>query len=289
MSRRVTKIVAGFVSFSMVATPALAKSADSLQDLIGAKGAGGETELQARGFEHVETKKDATASHSFWWNASKKDCIEVVTIDGRYSSIADVSNSECGQKSSNGTAVAAAAIGAVALGALLLSRKDKDKHQQEYNQDWQEVEVYNLQTGTLRIFRDPSKDSRQRGTVGAGTILRNYGCDMYGGESWCEVSTMNGRTRGWARDRYLRATTSRPGYGSGYNSPAQYSDLNGARASSADSSLRQRGFRNVDGFKSGYTAYTVWYRSSSRQCVQMTVADGRVQDIRDIRTHPKCH
>ena len=110
-----------------------------------------------------------------------------------------------------GTAIAAAAIGAVALGAILLSRKDRNKNNEHgYQQDWQQVEVYNLQSGTLRIFASPNKNARVRDEVGTGTLLRNYGCDAYNGEIWCEVSTINYRTRGWARDRYLR-----PSYGSG--------------------------------------------------------------------------
>jgi len=50
-----------------------------------------------------------------------------------------------------------------------------------------------------------------RREVAEGTQLRNYGRDEYGGESWCEVSTLDYRTRGWARDRYLR-----PAYGAGH-------------------------------------------------------------------------
>jgi len=45
----------------------------------------------------------------------------------------------------------------------------------------------------------------------AGTLLRKYGCDDYNGKSWCEMSTLNYRSRGWARDRYLR-----PAYGSSH-------------------------------------------------------------------------
>jgi len=276
---------------AMAAAPIAAKKADSVRDLNGSRAAGAETELRQRGFEYVSGNKNEYASNSYWWDSRDKDCIVVEVMEGKVMTINDAKAEDCGHKSGSGAAVAAAAIGAVAIGALLLSRKDKDKHRQEYNQDWQNVQVYNTQSGSLRIFRDPSKDARVRRDVREGTILRNYGCDMYNGESWCEVRTSDGRTTGWARDRYLRVTDSYstyPSYGSGSSRPAQFTDLRGARAAGADSTLSQRGFRNVDGFKSGTTAYTIWFRGSSRQCIQMAVADGRVSSVVDIRSHPKC-
>ncbi|WP_395394569.1 hypothetical protein WBP07_04755 [Novosphingobium sp. BL-8A] len=66
------------------------------------------------------------------------------------------------------------------------------------------------------------------------------------------------------------------------------SDMNGWRASSADVELKNRGFTNVDAMQSGSTSYTIWYRRASSQCVQMTTAEGKTTDVRDIGTHPKC-
>ena len=68
----------------------------------------------------------------------------------------------------------------------------------------------------------------------------------------------------------------------------EFADLTGARASSADSALRERGFVDVDAFKSTSSSYTIWWRAASRQCLQMTTTDGAVYDIRDIEQHPKC-
>lgn len=209
------RIVASAVIASLVATPALAKSADTLQDLVGAHAAGGETQLRSRGFEHVSTTEDGNRKLAYWWNGNRNDCIEVRTFDGRYTAIADVAASDCGKKSGvSGAAVTAGVIGAAVLGAILLSRKDRNKgtaNDSGYQHDTQQVEVYNLQSGSLRIFDTPSTSANVRGEVGAGTLLRNYGCDTYNGESWCEVATLDNRTRGWARDRYLR-----PSYGAGH-------------------------------------------------------------------------
>jgi len=67
-----------------------------------------------------------------------------------------------------------------------------------------------------------------------------------------------------------------------------YESLQGAQASSADGSLRNMGFTDVDSFDSGSTNYTIWYNSGSKECLQMTVANGAVVDVSDIGTHPQC-
>ncbi|OBV10915.1 hypothetical protein [Erythrobacter dokdonensis] len=279
---------ASVAAIAMAAAPVAAKKADSLRDLLGSSGASAETQLQQRGFEYISGNKTENASNSYWWDARGKDCVVVEVMQGRVVTINDAKAEDCGHKSGNDTAVAAAAIGAVALGAILLSRKDKDKHKDQYQQDWQEVEVHNTQSGKLRIFRKPDKNARVREEVREGTMLRNYGCDRYNSETWCEVRTMNGRTEGWARDRYLRVTDNYPGNGWGGSGNTQFGDLIGNRAPGAQNEMRQRGFRQVDGFKTGQIAYTIWFRNASRQCVQMAVANGRVDSIVDIRAHPKC-
>lgn len=74
----------------------------------------------------------------------------------------------------------------------------------------------------------------------------------------------------------------------GYTDFAQINDLNGVRAAGGMSTLEQRGFRQVDNFTSGNTRYSIQYRPQSRQCVQVTIADGRFYDVRDIQQHPRC-
>lgn len=291
---------------AMAAAPISAKKAESLRDLVGVSGASAETQLQQRGFEYINGNKNDYASNSYWWDRNGKDCVIVEVMNGRVVTINDTKSEDCGHKSSNDGAIAAAAIGAVALGAILLSRKDKDRHRDEYQQDWQEVQVHNTQSGSLRIFREPNKNSRVREEVREGAVLRNYGCDNYNGESWCEVRTMNGRNSGWARDRYLRATGNYPGNGwggsggsgggypgggwggSGGSGNGDYGYLTGARPERAEDTLRQRGFRNVDSTNSGRTYYSIWYSVRTRECLQMAVADNRVSSVVDIQRHPRC-
>lgn len=299
MRHRGLKYAAASIAVAaMVAAPIAAKKADSLRDLVGASGAGAETQLTNRGFEFISGDKSNNTSSTYWWHRGDKDCIVVRVSQGQVTAINDAKASDCGKKSNNDGAIAAAAIGAVAIGALLFSGKDKDRHREQYNQDWQQVEVHNTQSGFLRVFREPDKNSRVRGEFREGTLLRNYGCDRHNGEVWCDVTTLDNRTRGWARDRYLRVTDwqtypQHPGGGfggsGGSNSGwAEFADLNGSRAPGAQNMLRQRGFRNVDSFRSGSAAYTIWFRESSRQCIQMAVADGRVDSIVDIHNHPRC-
>ena len=70
--------------------------------------------------------------------------------------------------------------------------------------------------------------------------------------------------------------------------PVKFDDLVGARASSGESELEARGFRNVDGFKSGTTSYTIWYNRRTRQCLQVATAEGRYDSVTDIQEHDKC-
>ena len=67
-----------------------------------------------------------------------------------------------------------------------------------------------------------------------------------------------------------------------------FEDLRGWHAGRAIDEMRIRGFANVDSITSGSTLYEIFYQRGTRQCVQMTTENGRVQDIRDIRTHPRC-
>ena len=59
--------------------------AADLQDLVGARGAGGETELQRRGYNHVAGSKWSNGWH----------CVTVRTADGHYKSIVDTPMANC--------------------------------------------------------------------------------------------------------------------------------------------------------------------------------------------------
>ncbi len=56
-------------------------------------------------------------------------------------------------------------------------------------------------------------------------------------------------------------------------------DLVGARGSSAESALDDRGLVHVGGEKSGGSSYTYWRERKTDKCVTVQVADGRVASI----------
>lgn len=64
--------------------------------------------------------------------------------------------------------------------------------------------------------------------------------------------------------------------------------LSGTDSIAAIDTMTDRGFTNVDSFESGNTQYGIFYNRSTRVCAQLTMADGKVVDARDIQTHAKC-
>jgi hypothetical protein len=290
------RAAASLAVLAMVASPVAARRAESLTDLRGESAIRAKIEMQRRGFQYKSGSGDDFSTTDYWWHRNDRDCVSVQVVRNRVVTIRDVRASECGEKDSGAsTAAVVGAVGLIALGALLFSGKDKDKNPNQ--QDWQDVEAYRTESGYLRIFREPDRSARVIDEVREGTPLRNYGCDRRNGEIWCKAERQDGRSTGWARDRYLRPIGGQGGGnwggsggsgGSGGGYPVRFDDLVGVRGSSAEDAMRDRGFRNVDGFKQGSTAYTIWYRDNSRQCVQVAVANGRVDSAVDIQAHPAC-
>ena len=56
-------------------------------------------------------------------------------------------------------------------------------------------------------------------------------------------------------------------------------DLVGARGSSGESALEQRGYVNINGYASGGSSYTYWWNASTHSCVQVQTSDGRYAAI----------
>ena len=65
-----------------------------VSDLIGARGSTGETELQRRGFRLVDSAK-GNHSYTHWYRSRSRQCIMVVTMEGRYADIVTSRTSEC--------------------------------------------------------------------------------------------------------------------------------------------------------------------------------------------------
>ncbi|MBY6127945.1 hypothetical protein KUW15_04385 [Qipengyuania aquimaris] len=254
-------LVAGTALAAMAAVPVMAEKARDLQYIQDMRGSSAESELRNRGFVHVSTHKDSGyAAHSYWWNSKDDDCLAVTTYDGRVSSLRDASDQDCGHHKGDDVAAAVGVVaGAAILGALLGHKShhhDDNKHHEDRN--------------TNRQFERGYQDGLHNASY------HNYDrSDAYSDGYRAGVDERNANLR------------HHHGHG-GYDRKAKFNDLNGARARSGMDQLERRGFRQVDNFTSGNTRYSIQYRSQSRQCIQVTIADGRFYDVRDIGRHPQC-
>ncbi|MDG2523313.1 hypothetical protein P7B02_17420 [Caulobacter segnis] len=132
MSKTAVITAAALLAF---APPALAATPPELSDLIGARGAGGETQLLARGYVNTGGEKTSNASWTYWWNGGSKTCVGVVTSDGRYQRIDKLDADRCGKGggSNTGAVVAGVAVAAL-LGAAIAAHHDKH-HDDEKHYD----------------------------------------------------------------------------------------------------------------------------------------------------------
>ncbi len=112
------------MALALAPQAAQARSADDLRDLVGARAAGAESDLQSRGWVFTGGYKGANAAHTFWWHSSRKDCVMVTTREGRYAAISDATPSDCNQhKGSGNEAAAVSAVAAIAASPANTSHK----------------------------------------------------------------------------------------------------------------------------------------------------------------------
>jgi hypothetical protein len=267
MTKILRRCMVGYAALALAAGPiiATAASAADLRDLVGARAAGGESDLESRGWVLTNGHKSGSASYGYWWNAPRKNCVMVTTRDGRYSAISDVPNTDCNQKSrGNDAAAAVGVVGAIALIAALASHKSGHHDNGEHDADRQREADYE------RGYNDGMYHQP----------YHNYTrSDAYGSGYQNGVEQRGENTR--YRDDHR--------WGGGYAPSVDVSDLNGARAAGAQSDLQSRGFRNVDGFQSGGDGKgAIWWNGRTRQCLQVITVDGHVDSLLDIGHHQRC-
>lgn len=78
------------LAFFASVTLANAKSPVDIADLVGARAAGAETQMQARGYADV-------GGNNTWWNAATKTCVRVHVSQGHYSAISQIKAAACGE------------------------------------------------------------------------------------------------------------------------------------------------------------------------------------------------
>jgi hypothetical protein len=61
-----------------------------VSDLVGSRAAGVETQLQSRGFRSVDSFQSGNGKGTVWWNGRTRQCLQMITADGRADSITDI-------------------------------------------------------------------------------------------------------------------------------------------------------------------------------------------------------
>lgn len=232
----------------------------NLNDLEYQDSSWGNGQLRSRGYTMIDSDYHNGKMVEYWWSNGSNTCIKAKDVDGKYESIKTTSSTDCNQyheeatkdDSSAGIAIAAAAI----LGAAVLASQS---HQRD-------DDVNNDANATAEFDRG-YRDGLHHKTY------HNYDNT----EAYSE-----GYTQGQIeRDEQTRHH-SNSGYHSGTAKRVKLHDLLGARASSADSEMRSRGFTDAGGYKQGNKSYVIWWNPNTRQCVSSATENGRIKTIAAI-------
>jgi hypothetical protein len=258
---RMGRVVLFLAPIAMVAAtlPAPAATPSNLSDLVSQDADRGSNELRRRGYTRVSSDRHDGSRYEYWWNAASETCVQTRADDGRYQALKTTTRTDCGQyhQGSGDTDNAAAiAIGAAAiLGAAALAHNSHQRNDQ-HGQDSKSVSEFD------RGYRDG---------------LYNHPYHNYGNAR----AYSDGYSTG-LQERNDQ-TSYRPSHGgSGYQPYVAVNDLVDARASSADSELRNRGFQDVGGYKEGEKSHVTWYNRNTRQCLDVVTRDGRIRHLNSI-------
>lgn len=236
------------------AAPALAVT--QISDLEGMRGSSIESEMQERGFSHHHTAPYGQGVYSYWWKASDKTCARIFTYDGKVNTTKLVSGADCGQRSGDGGAVAAVAAAAI-IGALALSSKSHHRNDQ-----------YTDDSRSLADFDRGHRDG-----------LYNQPYHNYSNAQAYKDGYSSGVSERDEQTRHRRGNRDR----GGYSQYVELSDLNYQESTWAMGQMGQRGFRRVGSYDiGGGASATTYYNQNSRQCVQMTTRDLKVQGVESI-------
>lgn len=262
MNNLFSKFAASVAVTALAVTPALAEKASQLSSINGALGRDAEPELQRRGFAHVSTNRNSQGYvYSYWWDERDDDCVQVEVYNGRVETISDASDQDCGHHTGGGDAATGVAViaGAALLGALF-------SHRSSHHEDGQHSADQQTEADYERGYNDGLHNA---------SYHNNSRSDAYSSGYSAGVDERNANMRHHS------------GRG-GYAQYAQINDLQGARAAGGMDELERRGFTQVDNFTSGDTRYSIQWKADTRQCVQVTIADGHFYDLRDVGQNPKC-
>jgi hypothetical protein len=82
--------------------PAIAiAQSTGLEDMVGARAGQAEGELQRRGYQNIWGEKGDDRSYTYWWNAQRRQCVSIATMNGRYDSITPTTAPDCRQSAND--------------------------------------------------------------------------------------------------------------------------------------------------------------------------------------------
>lgn len=239
--------------------------ANRLQDLVGARAGQAEGDLESRGYVLTHSDKSDDSGYGYWWSGRERKCVVVRTEDGRYRSIVDTYAPDCNQREksdNNNTVKAAVGIGAAAaiIGAIVLA------HKAHHHDDDQHKDDAKLEAEYDRGYRDGLYNNSYHNYSDTTDYRKGYEAGV---------------------NQRRQETSYSSGYG-GYKPFSNVLSLMGERASSGESELQSRGFRNVRSFKAGNASYTYWFNSNTSQCIQVSTVDGRFSTVLDLPRQSDC-
>lgn len=247
---RLSKVSMGAAAIALCAVPVMAENARDMRFIVGMKSSPATSILKQRGFEFKDDKDQGATRHTYWWSDENDNCLHVRSMSGVIIGVEDASKGDCNEGGGGNTAAIVGAAAGAALIAAILAGKKKDKdHTDKYS------------TQDERDFYDSGFYDGSHGNA----FHNPRGSSAY--------------VDGYAEGSKHRET---------HESKVRIDDLTNARAAGGMTQMENRGFTQVDNFTSGNTRYSIQWRPQSEQCVQITIADGRFRDLRDIGQHPKC-
>jgi hypothetical protein len=93
---RFSVLTAAAIATGAFASPALAQDIpNDLRDMVYARAGQAEAELQRRGYVAVRTETGSDRKWTNWWNADRRQCVSIVTRNGRYDSIVTAPAPDC--------------------------------------------------------------------------------------------------------------------------------------------------------------------------------------------------
>lgn len=95
--KRPTRFALTLAAFALLGASGVAaqEPVAPLRDLVGARGAGGETEMQKRGYKLVNSAQAGGSAYTFWREPMSNRCVAVQTTDGRYAGIIYTKEADC--------------------------------------------------------------------------------------------------------------------------------------------------------------------------------------------------